>query len=372
MTHTITLHENERRWGKKLRIVFALAAKDIADGFKNKVTLTLIVTMLLVVLMFRFLPYFTRGSEMNVVVYSPAPSSPVLDAILDSDQLELWEGYESETQMFRRLAEAEETEIGLVLPADLDTQLARGDRPEITAYVPYFTTAEDAESARQLVEEEIAFWTGSEVTLNLQRTRVFMDMDSHGASVPLIMTMIYALTVVGVAFIPHLMVAEKKEKTIEALLVSPATPGLITIGKGIAGLFYALVSAGIVLAIYAPFILNWPLAILAALLGAMLMVTLGLILGTRFENRQQLQIVAWVLIAPFMLGYFLSLESSLFPEIVGRILDWIPTVTLGRLLMVAMVPEFPWLPWTMDLFYLAGLALACSGIVIWLLRRMDR
>ncbi len=372
MTHTITMNQNQKRWGERLRIILTLAAKDISDSFKNKVTLTLIVTMLLVVLIFRFLPYFTEGPEMNVVVYSPSATSPVLDAILDSDQLELWEGYESVEQMHRRLAEAEDTEIGLVLPEDLDAQLARGERPEITAYVPYFTTTEDAESAKQLVEEEIAFWTGSEVTLNLQRTRAFMDLDSHGAAAQLTMTMIYALTLVGVALVPNLMVAEKKEKTMEALLVSPATPGLITAGKGIAGLFFALISAAIVLAIFAPFVLNWPLAILAVIAGSAFMVTLGLILGTRFENRQQLQIVAWVLIAPLMLGYFLSLERSFFPDIVSRILDWVPSVTLGRLLMVAMVPEFPWLSWMADLVYLAGLAIAFSGIVIWLLRRMDR
>lgn len=372
MSHTISLAPKQNRWGGKLRIVFALVAKDLVDGLKNKTTLTLIISMLFVVFMFRFLPFITAGPEMNVVVYSTTPSTILPDAIVDSDQLALSEGYESLEQMQHRLAEAETTEIGLVLPDDLDAQLARGERPEINAYVPYFISDEDAQSAKQLVEEEIAFWSGKEVSINLQSERVFMDMESNGAAVPFTLTMIYALTLVGVVMIPNLMVEEKKGKTMDALLVSPATPGLITIGKALAGLVYALIGAGIVMVLYTPIILNWPLAILAVLIGSIFVVIIGLILGTLFENGQQLQIVAWVLIIPFMLGYILSLESAFFPDIVGKILAWNPTVAISRLLMTSMVQEMPWLNWMADLLYLAVISLGLAGIVIWLIRRMDR
>jgi len=199
-----------------------------------------------------------------------------------------------------------------------------------------------------------------------------MDMESHGAAVPLITTMIYALTLVGIILVPNLMVEEKKEKTMEALLVSPASPGLITAGKALAGLFYALIAGGIVLAFYVPIILNWPLAILALLVGSLCAVVLGLVLGTRFDNGQQLLIVAWVFIAPLMLGYFLSLESRFFPEIVGQILAWLPSVSFSRLLMVSMVPVMPWLSWVIDLAFLCALTLILAAIVMRMLRRLDR
>ena len=52
---------------------------------------------------------------------------------------------------------------------------------------------------------------------------------------------------IGIILVPFLMIEEKENHTIEALMVSPAIYSQIVIGKAIAGTFYCLVAAAIVL-----------------------------------------------------------------------------------------------------------------------------
>jgi ABC-2 type transport system permease protein len=63
----------------------------------------------------------------------------------------------------------------------------------------------------------------------------------------------FAVTIMltmGILLVPTLMLEEKQTRTMDALLVSPASISQVVIGKAIAGFFYILVTAAIVYLIY--------------------------------------------------------------------------------------------------------------------------
>jgi ABC-2 type transport system permease protein len=263
-------------------------------------------------------------------------------------------------------------ELGLVIPAGFDQALAAGQPPEVQGYTLYWVSAEDAKALRTLVEEEIIALVGQPVRIHVESNRVYPGADSTGNAFLTAFALIYVTTMVGLMLVPHLMIEEKQNKTLDALLVSPASAGQIVLGKGLTGLFYTLISVGVVFALNLKFVVNWPLVLLATLCGAALGVALGLLLGSTLEVRQQLSLWAWVLIIPLLLPVFLSMMAPLLPEAAVSVIDWIPTVALSRAFRLSFSDAAPLAQFGPELALVAGCALLAGIAVVWVVRRSDR
>ena len=57
------------------------------------------------------------------------------------------------------------------------------------------------------------------------------------------------ILMMGIFLVPSLLFEEKETKTMQALLVSPASIGQVVVGKALAGAFYILVTAVMMFAI---------------------------------------------------------------------------------------------------------------------------
>ena len=63
-------------WLDHMRLVWALASKDIVDAFKTKTTLTTIVITLLMVLFYRFFPTLVSDDDaLRVFMYAESDSA---------------------------------------------------------------------------------------------------------------------------------------------------------------------------------------------------------------------------------------------------------------------------------------------------------
>ncbi len=357
---------------KNLRIVWAITAKDIVDALKNKNTLSVIIIVLFMIAFYRFLPELEGGSELpNVLVYDAGESSLV--AALDgSSRLKLYPRYTSQEQMERDLVSGDVPELGLVVPADFDQALASGEPVELEGYVLHWVDDSQADELRALVEAEIAELLGKPVGINLEGNTVYTRKDSTGLALTATISVVFTLVMVGISLVPHLMLDEKHSKTIDALLVSPANSNHIAISKALTGLFYGLVATAVALAFNAALVTHWALAILAAICGALFVVSLGLLLGSLIESRQQLTLWAWVLVLPLLLPVFLSIMDDLLPATAIAVLRWIPTVALGRVLRVSFAARAPLADFGPELVLVTGCAVVVLAVVAWLVRRSDR
>jgi hypothetical protein len=156
------------------------------------------------------------------------------------------------------------------------------------------------------------------------------------------------------------------------LLVSPAGSGQIVLGKGLTGLIYTMLSITIVLLVNPALVVNWPLALLAALCGAGLGVMLGLLLGTTVKVKEQLAIWLWVLIVPLLLPVFLSMLPGLLPEPAISVVDWMPTVALSRVFRLSFSDRAPLAQFGPELALVAGCTALVYGLVAWIVGRSDR
>jgi ABC-2 type transport system permease protein len=121
----------------------------------------------------------------------------------------------------------------------------------------------------------------------------------------------------GALVVPLLLVEEKEKRTLDFLLTSPAKLTEIITGKALTGVVYSVLIVGVLLAVNYKLIGNWPLTLLTVLVGLLFVVSIGLVMGSLFQNTMQVNtwasLVLMILLAPsFPLpGLQAALEAGL-------------------------------------------------------------
>jgi ABC-2 type transport system permease protein len=355
----------------KVRVTLAITAKDMLEGLRNKNTLTVVVTVILMIVMYRFLPMITGADDPTpVFVYEAAPSAALAD--LEFSSAVRVRSASSIDALKRRLGEGNEPELGLVVPADFDARAAAGAPLEIQGYVLHWISQDDALEIVRRTEDAIYEATGLDVSIMLSTDRIYPAVDNDGAAFLASLGVIFALCMLGISFIPHLMIEEKSARTLDALMISPASVWMVVSAKVLTGLTYGLLIGVPSLLIYGPVIMNWGVAGSAILSISIFTISVGLLLGTLLNTRQQLMAWAWVAVIPLMLPPFLVVMQELIPGWLAAVLPWIPTVAASLLIRASAALEIPF-----DLI-LRNLAiiLVWSGVVLGVtvstIRRRDR
>jgi ABC-2 type transport system permease protein len=357
-----------------MRIIWAIAAKDIGDAIKNKHTIGVILTTLALVLIYRLIPQFTEVSGLStptVLVYDEGDST-LVETLEHSLVLEVYE-FGLRADMEENLAfSGDKNELALVIPADFDEILESDDQPAMDGYVLHWVSASQSKQIQGLVEDEIEKGTGKRVRVELEGNIVHSLPNSFGFPVWGSLSIMYVVLMIGATLTPHLMLEEKQNKSMEALLISPASSGHVVLGKAIAGLFYCITGAVIALALNESLITHWWLVILVVLLGAVFSTALGLFLGTIFNSRQQLTVWAMPVFAVFLIPVFIGILPRLLPDNVLYILSFIPTVAMEKILRIAFSESVSLSQVSQPLLSILGFSLLFFIIIGWALRRSDR
>jgi ABC-2 type transport system permease protein len=359
-------------WGEALRIIGAITAKDLLDALKNKTTLGVLLSVLFVLVVYQLLPKWQRGSNLPTVLVYDAGASDLLPALKRSPHLNVYSGYTSQEQLERKLVAGDIPELALTLPAGFDQSLARGEPLPVQGYVQHWVSETDAARLRAQAEEEIARLAAQPVAIQLEGNLVYPTPDSGGRSLLASLAVLVAVTMIGVMLAPHLMIEEKQNRTLDALLVSPARSSHLVIAKALMGLSYCLIAATAVLVVNASLVLHWGLAIAAVLLSSLFAVAVGLLIGSLVEAKPVLPMWLMVALTMFLLPLFLAILKDLMPAAVRTIVDWIPTVTLGRMLRASFSRDLAAVAISLELV----VVVACTALVLagvaWIVRRSDR
>lgn len=353
------------------RIVWAITAKDLWDALKNKNTLGALLSVLFMIAFYKYLPVLLAGERPNyLLVYDPGASS--LGIALENGGAFEVVRYPTYDLLLAQLTEGDAPELGVVIPAEYDAIVASDGVPELEAHVMRWVTPQEAAGLKRALEAHILELTSVPAQVRLAAEPVQMRPDLNGYNVTPSIALLYSLIIIGVAFVPHLMIEEKRAKTLEALLVSPAGPGQVTVAKALTGLAYGLLTAGVTFAFFANAIAQWPLAVLTAAAGALFCVSVGLLFGALVENRQQLMIWSWTAILPMFAPVLVILLEELMPDTVVAVSRWLPTTAIFRMLHVACTDQGAFLLWGPWLGLLLLWTAPFLVAVTWLVRRADR
>jgi ABC-type Na+ efflux pump permease subunit len=363
-----------KRVSESLRIVWAIVAKDVVDALKNKNTLSNIVVVLFTVAAYQMLPAWLIPDEPPFLPLYDAGDSSLPAALENSSALDSRQ-YASLQLVKEKVAVGDEHRLGLVIPADFDRVVASGGEPVLEGYVIYWIGDSAVTELKEQVESEIASLVGRPVHINLEGNQVYLPPDPvHlGSSAYMAATaLVLALALLGMTVTPHLMLEEKQTRTIDILLVSPASSGHIVIGKALTGLFYCLACAALVLALNRTFINLWDVAILAAIAGSLFAVSVGLLMGMIFEDRKQFTIWGFGAMVILLWPVFLSLLAPILPDALDLVVSWVPTVSILRLSIASFAASVSPADVVPALLYVLAWTFFLLAIVAWLVRRSDR
>jgi ABC-2 type transport system permease protein len=349
-----------------LRIVWAISAKDIADALKNKTTLANIILVFFIMVVYGWLPSLYMSRNTDLLVYDAGRSR--LASELENSPLFRLHRAASLPELKEKMGDGD-IELALAIPEDFNSRLDAGERAELDAYVlwPDRSAADDIQAD---FEERFAKLLGQPVSINVQGA-IHHAPHSMGPIRTVSITLTIMMTFMGMFTVPYLMFEERQNKTIDALLVSPASIGQIVLGKALAGLFYALTAAVAALVFHRGYVVHWDWAIAATLGGALLSVGLGLALGVFFENQQQMKAGIFIPLTLLLGPVFLTGMDPILPQAFRTWSAWLPTVSLALAFRYACSSGATLAQVWSRLGIVLGGALLLLALVVYQVRRSD-
>ncbi len=321
-----------------LKIIGMIALKDISQSMKNKTVLGVIIGVFLLILPSQMIPLILQNeSTPTAVVFSPKKISFIKE-IAEDPNTRIYQ-VRSIEEMKDEIVSGRQMAIGLVFSEEFsDTD--DYSKISVDAYFPHWTKAENFPTLIKHFESLIYSVTQREVEIQIADDQVHPDEDSRGSEVMFILQMINAIITISLVLVPQLFMVEKESHTLDALMTSPANFNDIVLGKGLAGCFYGLTAALIVILLNTRLIAHWGLLILAVISGVVFAVLLGLLMGLLFDNFQQatlaFSIIVILAIAPAFIKLILTVN---FPSAVEVLINWLPSGKLADLLQMSVFRE---------------------------------
>jgi ABC-type Na+ efflux pump permease subunit len=320
-----------------MRIVLAIAAKDIGDAVANKVTLINLLSVVFVMVMWQVFPSFYKEEQANIIVYDQGQSQ--LTAEIDHDpQYGLLAA--GSFPIFQELVREEGGgALGIIIPAGFDSRPEEESR--LVGYFPFAGRHKVAELKANL-EQQFSAVIGRPVRIDIDGNVLYPGADTLGANQLIAMAFVIVPVFVSVATVPLLMIEEKRTRTVDVLRVSPATGVQLVMGKALAGLFYCVILSGVALMLGRTMITQWALALAAILLGAVSLVGLGLLLGSVTDRPQLLSVWGFPLMAFLLFPVLLKAMEPILPQALAQALEWTPTVALATLFRISFSGWAEW------------------------------
>lgn len=118
-----------------LRITWAIVAKDLVEALKNKNTIGILLTTIPMIFVYYYLPILgTKNEPPRLRVYDEGES--VLVSLLENNNAIDLRTYPSKEKMLSGLRSEDIPALGIILPADLDSNLAENGEASIQGFVP--------------------------------------------------------------------------------------------------------------------------------------------------------------------------------------------------------------------------------------------
>ena len=363
---------NENKFAGWLRIVLAVAGKDVTDAIKNRITISIILGVTMIVLTGRVLPLVMKlRPEKRAYVFDASGSSFVEEFSRGESYRLLEMPYEE--AMLREVSVTVAGTIGLALPADLEAIL-EGDEPlEVEAYYTHALKRSEKDELMTLFTSGLSEALNREVIINTEGNELFPAPDAGGHPFMVSISLAISILTIGMSLVPLLMIEEKERHTIDALLVSPASYGQIVLGKALAGIFYCTVAALVVYVFNINLLATGWVAVIAVLAGALFTVSVGLLLGVLFEQQANMNMVMGLLLMVLMVPMLLSIvPAANIPTPLEATLPYLPSVAMGRLFSMSFSNVIDAAALLFNLSVLFGFATVLLLVVTWRVQRMDR
>ncbi len=265
----------------------------------------------------------------------------------------------------KQAVESGAVDVGMVLPADFDSSVLQGKETELVTYIWGESLAKNRTILGVTITNLVRELTGQEAPVEIEAITLGDEVSIpwNDRVLPLVVLMAVFL---GGLFLPAASVIEEKEKkTLEALVITPASIGDVFIAKGLMGIILSLFMGVVILVLNQAFGTEPALLVLALALGAIMAAEVGLLCGALMKDITTLFAV-WKLGSILLFGPAIIYMFPQIPQWIGRLF---PTYYLLQPIVEISQGGGGWSDIATNVFILAGLDLILVGVVVLALKR---
>jgi ABC-2 type transport system permease protein len=355
-----------------VRILWAVFAKDMREALTNKLLLSILVGTMILLLNGAVLPLLVEIRWRPAAIVYDEGRSTLIRALMGRDDFGIRLA-ESRQEFEDIITSGPGTWLGLVIPPDFDQRAGDPAGIMLEGYAAHWANEDKLTQSTAVFEEELGLATWSEVRINLLGHTLYPATDAGGQIALNLTTVVIAMTVIGAALVPLLMVEEKESHTLDVLLISPARFVEVMIGKAMVGGVYCLLAACVAILFNRQWIVHWDIVLLAAILSAAFTVALGMLVGVLADNPTSAALwvgpILLIVLGPAIAQFF---ASPTWPTIVHDVLPWMPGSLMLNLYRLSVAGEVPGSLLLANAAALAGMAGAVYLLVGWRIRRLYR
>ena len=298
-----------------LRRIGVLLGKEFIHGPRSFIFIWAIIAPLAFTLVatLAFGTLFTDNAKLGI--YDRDDSQLIsMSQELDSIATKTYDSADS----LRQATENGTVDMGIILPVDFDASVQQGETVTVEAYIWGESLAKHRTTLSITVSDIVRAIAGQEVPVEIESISLGGE-----ASVPWSERLIPFLVLMGIFFgglmLPSTsLIEEKQKKTLDALIISPASVAEIYIAKGILGIVLSIFMGMAILLLNQALGANWGLLIGVLALGGIMAVELGLIAGSLIKDITTLFTI-WKSGGIFLFAPIFIYMFPQIPEWVGRI-----------------------------------------------------
>ncbi|HEX78859.1 MAG TPA: ABC transporter permease [Dehalococcoidia bacterium] len=269
------------------------------------------------------------------------------------------------TSELKQATENGSVDIGIVLPTSFDDAVKQGESVTIEGYIWGESLAKNRTIIPVTIADLVRALAGQEVPVEIESVTL-----GEETGIPWNERLLPFLVLMGVFFgglmLPSTsLIDEKQKKTLEALVITPASIGDIFISKAILGIVLSTFMGIAILVLNNAFGANSPLLVMVLLFGAIMAAELGLIAGALIKDITTLFTI-WKSGGIFL---FAPVFIYMFPQIPEWIAKIFPTYYALQPVVEISLQGGGWSGISTNFFILVGLDIALIGVIILVLKK---
>lgn len=356
----------------QVRIIWAVALKDISDAIKNKTVLGIIVGIVFMMLSSQALPLIMKvNAKPRAFFYDPGQSL-ITKAITRNHEIDFFP-VETKEELLKVVGSSSVPILGVAIPSAFD-ELAEEDQTIILqGYTIHWAKPSEITPLVDYYEKNLSKMTDQEIRIQMYDEGTYPDQHYLGFTQMIIHGLVLGVMLIGLILVPLLVIEERESRTLDALLISPAKTYHLLAGKSLAGIFYCLLAALFMFLFTGRWIVHWHIAILAVLLGALSAAAVGLLLGSIFENPTTLNMWVGLVIVLFILPVYLWISAiSRLTPIIVKIFQLLPTVAMSKLIIFSLTKPIKYMDVLNNSLVMVGFSIIMVLLVSWRINQIGR
>ncbi len=278
------------------------------------------------------------------VAYYAADQTSLPDALRDAVGEAVRIDFETEpsAEEVEEVVQAEDADIGFVVPAEFDAALAAGDQPELQVFLPEDPTL-GAQYIARAFEPAVRTMAGQEFPVEVAVSTVEEPLDDQSIfdrlglrSYMILVSILFLIAMIAMLVVPVILAEEAEKKTLDALVLVASYPDVI-VGKALVGVAYIAIAVAILLGFTQLEIVLMPKFVAAILVTGVTLIGIGLVMAGFFKSANQLNTWSGVFLAPVIAPAFLV--GAPLDGILEAVLLVLPTSQGMRLMTDATVGD---------------------------------